>query len=159
MRIPGPNGEILESDPVGYRMVFTSTLGDTLRVVEYGSSDIPVTDDDWEGQLDRWRAFTDEYPGGSCGPIIRPERKRLIHNVFYADLGRLWVERVQMESSSQERFDIFEYDGKLVGKVVTPERTWEAPPFIRGDKVYLVTLDSLDVPFVHVLRFKESPSH
>ncbi len=154
VRIPTPNGEILESDPVGYRIVFTTLQGDTARIVEYQTPDIQVSDSDWDEQEEEWRRFRAERPGGACDSRpTRPARKRLIDDVVFDDQGRTWIERVQLDSSDEERFDVFNPEGELLGMVVTPTRAWSARPFIRGDRIYLVTADSLDVQSVHVLQF------
>lgn len=142
---------------MGYRIVFTSVTGDTVRIVEYDSSDIPLRDIEWREQMDRWREFQDAYPGGSCGGrLVRPQRKRLTDEIMFDEAGRMWVERVQSDASAVERFDVFSPGGALIGSVITPRRTWTARPFFRGNTIYLVTADSLDIPRVQALRFSAS---
>jgi hypothetical protein len=154
VRIPTPRREILESDPVGYRMVFTTFEGDTTHVVEYQTPDTLVSDLEWQEQEEEWGRFRADGPGLVCdGRLTRPARKRLIDDVVFDDQGRIWIERVQLDSSDEERFDVFSPDGELLGMVVTPTRARSARPFVRGDRIYLVTADSLDVQSVHVLQF------
>ena len=156
-RIPTPSGEILESDPVGYRMVFTSPQGDTSRIVEYQTPDVLVSDSDWQEQEEEWRRFRADYPGGTCdGHLTRPARKRLVGDVLFDDIGRIWVRRIQLKSSSKERLDVFSPEGELLGSVVTPGRFSGGRPFIRDDRIYFVTADTLDVQTVHAFRFSIS---
>jgi hypothetical protein len=157
VRIPTPNGEILESDPVGYRMVFTTLQGDTVRIVEYQTPDIQVSDAEWEEQEEDWRRFNAERSGQSCDThLTRPARKRMVGEILFDDQGRIWVERVHLNSSSEERFDVFSPAGELLGKVVTPTRAESTRPFIRDTRLHLVTADTLDVQSVRVLRFSAS---
>lgn len=153
-RTPTPSGEILESDPVGYRMVFTSPQGDTTRIVEYQTPDIQVSDSDWEEQEEEWRRFRAERQGGTCdGHLTRPARKRLVGDVLFDDIGRIWVRRIQPKSSSKERLDVFSPEGELLGSVVTSRRFSGGRPFIRDDRIYFVTADTFDVQTVHAFRF------
>jgi hypothetical protein len=86
--------------------------------------------------------------------------------------GILWVQHIQRASDLSEEqlesynlfedtgapeWDVFDADGRLLGVVSMPERF--APRLFRGDKVYGVWRDELDVQYVmryRIVGFTES---
>jgi hypothetical protein len=71
------------------------------------------------------------------------ERVDLTSTAFIAASG--WRElRVPVGISARTRWRI--------GTLPAPERARWSPPYVRGDRLYLVRTDSLDVPFVDVYR-------
>jgi hypothetical protein len=119
------------------------------------------------------------------GPDV-PEAKPCYRDLLVGRHGRAWLlrhteaERVEVEGEDRgpgapERpevvwrepsvFDVFAPDGRYLG-AVRPEVQVERspPPVIRGDKVWAVTRDELDVPYVVRLRLvrpgepREEPS-
>jgi sugar lactone lactonase YvrE len=112
------------------------------------------------------------------GPGI-PDTKPAYRDVFVAPDGRLWVQLSQpgrefmteAEALEEERrtnrpqvrhrepvvFDVFEPDGRYLGVVRTPDEFQTSPPpVIRGDTVWAVTRDSLDVQ--RVVRYRVTRS-
>lgn len=110
------------------------------------------------------------------GPPI-PESKPPYQSFFVADDGRIWVqlhqEAYQIEVDEDESepespgliqvptaswiepvaFDVFEPDGRYLGMVRAPEGFSMNPtPVARGDTVWAVVLDELEVPYV--VRFR-----
>jgi len=156
VRAPAPEGHVVESDPVGYRITVFDLQSDTVRIIEYVTPETEVTDWEWGAQEERWREFRQEHPGGSCPSPERPNRKRLIEDVFFDNLGRMWVERVPIQSEAESRFDVFSPGGELLGWLSAPRRVATVPAFVRGGKLYLVTADSLDVHAVNVYRIVDS---
>jgi hypothetical protein len=108
------------------------------------------------------------------GPSI-PDAKPAFRDLAVGEDGRIWVQlsqpgyawrsdaeaRAEEERTKQPQtryrerigFDVFEPDGRYLGVVLTPEefRTYPAP-VMRGDTVWAVTRDSLDVQ--RVVRYR-----
>jgi hypothetical protein len=115
------------------------------------------------------------YPGWRWnGPGI-PDTKPPFKAILAGDDGRVWVQlhttavvfRSEAEALEEERrtnrpqlrlrepivFDVFEADGRYLGRVNVPEGFVTAPePIMRGDRVWAVMRDELDVPTI--VRFR-----
>lgn len=108
------------------------------------------------------------------GPPI-PDTKPPFRSVFVDAQGRVWVQvsqpghayRSEDEAREEERrsgrpqlryrerlvFNVFDRDGRYLGPVVPPEDVQTSPePVVRGDMVWAVTHDDLDV--ARVVRFR-----
>ena len=123
-------------------------------------------------QVANWRR---QYPGWRWnGPPI-PETKPPFREVYVGDDGRIWVQLSQTgrptmtveEAREEERrtsrpplrysepvaFDVFDPEGRFLGLVITPDEFRTSPqPVFRGDYVWAVTRDELDV--ITVVRFR-----
>lgn len=111
------------------------------------------------------------------GPAI-PDTKPAFRNFFVDHDGRVWVhlysdaepipeaEIVEPEPGSNEmpplrwrepnRFDVFEPDGTYLGRLEAPTGfTYYPQPSIRGDTMWAVVRDALDVPYL--IRFRIVP--
>jgi hypothetical protein len=108
------------------------------------------------------------------GPAI-PDQKPFFEQILPAEDGRIWmlielegVERddpdydptdpdaVENRWRARRAFDVFEVDGTFVGRVEVPEDFSRYPtPVIRGDLVWAVTRDDLDVQ--RVVRYRLTP--
>ena len=152
LRQPAPNGERLDIYSSEYRLHFIARSGDTARVITRDIPPAAIPDDLWDTELARFQAWKDSLPPVNCQPrtLERPATMDLIRGVFFDDAQRIWVELRAREGSV---FDVFEPDGRLAGQVSTPKRVETVPLHVRGDRIYLVTRDSMDVPFVKVLRY------
>jgi hypothetical protein len=104
------------------------------------------------------------------GPPI-PETKPPFAGVLIGERGRLWVrlhqEAYQIEAAEPESelapgeipertwiepvaFDVFEPDGRYLGMVRAPRGFSTSPtPVVRGDTVWAVVRDDLDVPYIN----------
>jgi hypothetical protein len=108
------------------------------------------------------------------GPPI-PDSKPYFEEIYAAADGRIWV-LVELEGVEQDdpdydptdpdsiedrwraryAFDLFETDGTYVGRVPMPDDMSRFPqPVIRGDQVWAVTRDELDVQ--RVVRYRLVP--
>ena len=110
------------------------------------------------------------------GPPI-PDRKPYFESIFSGEDGRLWVavelegvegedpdydptdpDAVENRWRSRHAFDLFETDGTYVGRVPAPEELSFYPtPVFRGDEVWAVTRDDLDVQRVVRYRLRPPP--
>ncbi|HSG82619.1 MAG TPA: hypothetical protein VLC48_10235, partial [Gemmatimonadota bacterium] len=110
------------------------------------------------------------------GPSI-PENKPPYQSFFVAEDGRLWVQlhqeayQIEVDEDATEShapghievpvaswiepvaFDVFEPDGRYLGMVRAPEGFQMNPtPVARGDTVWAVVLDEMEVPYI--VRFR-----
>jgi len=75
---------------------------------------------------------------------------------LYLDhLGRMWIETERPEGRIWE---IFDPDGRLIGKMPAIPSTERAAPYFARDLLAVVAQDSLEVPTVEVYRFGPDPS-
>lgn len=122
--------------------------------------------------------FRSQYPGWRWnGPSI-PDTKPPFRHIFTGEDGRIWVvlsqpgEPTMTEAEAREEearsgrpvvrfleptaFDVFEPDGRYLGLVRAPRDLRMSPlPVARGDTVWAVTRDELDVPTI--VRFRIVP--
>ncbi len=136
-----------------YRIAQLSLRGDTARLVSREYRRVPVT------REDRERALSGLFDSGARA-TVRPDPSRIpayksaLIGMLADDRGYLWVLPVGEGGESGIRLDVFDPDGRYLGKVQTPMRGWVVIPraLIRGDHLYCVDRDSLDVPYVVRLR-------
>ncbi|MBT8335417.1 MAG: hypothetical protein KJO11_02370 [Gemmatimonadetes bacterium] len=134
------------------------TAGEKAEAEAEATRNMRSTDPNW-----RWN-----------GPGI-PDVKPAYDEIYTAMDGRIWV-LVELEAVEQDdpdydptdpeaiedrwrsryAFDLFETDGTYVGRVPMPEDVSRYPrPLIRGDQVWAVTRDDLDVQ--RVVRYRLVP--
>lgn len=153
--VPAPNGLRAAVWSSEYRVAFVNSVGDTTRVVERDVPVQPVADELWAEQERRFREFLDQFDDESCEPrtLPRPDSRRIILDVAFDDTQRIWVER---ETDTGRAFDVFMQDGELLATVDSPVRNDRVPVFIRGDRLYLVVRDSLDIEYVKEYEVTEA---
>jgi hypothetical protein len=108
------------------------------------------------------------------GPGI-PDRKPYYERIYSAEDGRIWVvvelegvegddpdydptdpDSIEDRWRSRHAFDLFQTDGTFVGRVAVPEELQLYPtPVFRGDYVWAVTRDDLDVQ--RIVRYRIEP--
>jgi hypothetical protein len=149
LQAPGPGGIIGIVNSDAFRITFVAPGGDTARVVERVSTPLRVTDDDWTKATAEYRAFSDTVRGVSCVPssFTRPEVKTTIRDLAFDIDGRMWVEAA---TANGFVLDVFDSAGRQFGRAVAPQRQRTVPMYARGDRLYLVQTDSLDVQYVVV---------
>lgn len=134
---------------------------------------MPGEKDEAEASATRNMRFTDPNWRWN-GPAI-PDVKPYFEQILPAEDGRIWVvvelpgvegddpdydptdpDAVEQRWSAPNAFDIFEIDGTYVGRVPAPEEMRLYPrPVIRGDYVWAVTRDELDVQ--RIVRYRLEP--
>lgn len=108
------------------------------------------------------------------GPAI-PDVKPYFEQILPAEDGRIWVvvalagvegddpdydptdpDAIEMRWTAPNAFDVFEVDGTYVGRVPVPDEVRLYPtPVIRGDTLWAVTRDELDVQ--RIVRYRLEP--
>jgi hypothetical protein len=132
-----------------YRMFELTTAGDTLRSITRRADPVPVT----EADRDEARADLQWFirQGGRVDWSELPEAKPLAEWFFHDDEGRAWVALADLDGGVGSRFDVFDRDGRFLGTVRLPFALLQAPtPVARGDTLYGVVRDELDVSYVVV---------
>jgi hypothetical protein len=145
---PAPNVQRLDYWSGQYRLHFVKMPDDTVRIIERDIAPLAVTDEEWAKEEAKFRAEYDKLPPSrSCNAsgLTRPDSKAMILGVIFDDQGRMWVER---RTESGSAFDVFSPEGHLLAELEAPQRLNEIRPYVRGDRLYLATTDSLDVQYV-----------
>lgn len=139
-----------------YRILKLDLGGDTLAsLVGNDQHSTPVSSDDlmeWEQN----RSVTSFKERGGVLDIDRiPKTKPFFTHVFVDDERFLWVDI--STADRRTAFDIFDERGAFLGRLSTGiRRSPYVKPRFRNGRVYLVGVDELDVPFLHVYRIDRS---
>lgn len=145
-----------------YRLFELDSSGDTLRTITRSFTPLPVTAADRERAREDMKWFTDQ--GGRFDPSRLPAHKPPTRGFFFDDERHVWVERTPGDDEELRRvFDLFDPDGRFLGTVRLPFALWMSVPVVRESRLYAVTRDDLDVPYVVRARIErprgpDSPS-
>lgn len=123
--------------------------GDTVLVVEsqrrparVSPADREVAIDELEARFASWP----EMPRFDYGEI--PGTKPPLYDLSLDGRGRLWV-RLSHPDADSTVYDVFDRSGSHVETVLFPARVDEdVPPETRGDTIWAVVLDEMDVQYV-----------
>jgi hypothetical protein len=170
-----PLGYMVGGLPTEYRIDLFLPDG-SVRRIERDFTPVPVAGE----EADEWRAAITEGLRGRAGlwtwngPPI-PDEKPPFKEMFCSWEGDIWVslstEGVATMTLAEAReeeaqtgnpprrfmeplaFDVFDRDGRYLGPVNPPEGFQIEPePIVRGDHIWAVTRDELDVP--RIVRFR-----
>ncbi|HEX2209762.1 MAG TPA: hypothetical protein VHG93_18925 [Longimicrobium sp.] len=160
--VPFAPGAAVAVDPRGFvwsgitdrvRLHQQSLSGDTVRIVEREAAPVPVTAGDREKALEGLRWFTDQ--GGRVDPGRFPAHKPAFSGIYVAPDGHLWMRPSLPEGHAGAAFDLFDPEGRYLGRAGLPTGLAQSPPpVVRGDALYGVRRDSLDVPYVVRVRIR-----
>lgn len=147
-------------DPAGYlwsgitdrfRLVRTTLDGDTLLITERPVEPERVTTEDREQALEALEWFTRQ--GGEVDLRRIPSHRPVIGTLLVADDGHLWISPFTLSREGLARFDVLDPEGRYLGPVESdPAIAPFPPPLIRGDHLYAVVQDELEVPYVTRFR-------
>ncbi|MFQ5705214.1 MAG: 6-bladed beta-propeller [Gemmatimonadales bacterium] len=137
-----------------YKLFELSPEGDTLRSVTREFDPLPVTDADIEQAKVNLDWFTRQ--GGKIDLSKIPSYKPATRDFFFDDASNIWVVPVTSDESEHDRFDIFDPDGRYLGRLNMPF-DWSGSPYpiFQGSTMYAVTTDDLGVPFVVRARIEK----
>lgn len=153
---PVPPGAWAVAWTESYAVARVDARGDTLRVVHREVPTHPIPDAQWAEGMAEYEARAESLGDpGRCEPasVTRPDRKPPIHRLHFDHEGRLIVERNTADGTA---YDLYDTEGRIRGTVPAPPHRDEVPPFFRNDHVYVVEVDSLDVP--RVVGYRLAPS-
>lgn len=146
---------LAETDPA-YRLKRYIPGGDTLLVVEIRRPTRQVTAAERDSAIDAVRSNLrergiDTEPDWSRIPDVHPA----IHGLVLADDGDLWV-RTSAPDERSTTYDVLDDQGRYRGTALVPGRVHPyIEPVVRGERVWAVVLDELDVMYLVAGRLVE----
>lgn len=138
-----------------YRLIQRTLEGDTVRIVEKDWHPIPVRPAERDSALARDFYEQMRAQGADVDPARVPAHKPAWSSVTLDDRGYLWVFPL-LETPTRRAVDVFDPEGVYLGRVALPDGTqlqWPTPT-IRGDRLYAVVRDDMDVQYVVVGRLR-----
>jgi hypothetical protein len=135
---PGPAGTILSAVTSDYRIVQRNQRGDTTAVFAGTATRLPIPDVEWKEATTDLEKYRKQDPAAACNPasVRRPVQKPAIRAFFWSSDGKLWVERYTARGFA---FDVFDSRGTLLGTLPSPDRVADVEPYVRGNRVAIVT--------------------
>jgi hypothetical protein len=146
---------------VEYRILKVTLRGDTLRVIErpdYQPIGQPGMDDAVLGDMpEALRQQAREQLRQQLSRLPQehqpPDHLPVFHNFIEDEEGYLWVVRSREEGASSTPLDVFDPSGRYLGVVHASYPLERNPdPLVRGGRLYAVTKDDADVPYLVVMR-------
>lgn len=145
-----PDGAVWLAEAGQYR--FHRTVGgDTVRVVERDFEPVPVTDQDRREALENLEWFVRQ--GGRIDPSRIPDVQPIVRSFSVDPAGRLWVLVTEPEAADDYPHDVFDPDGRYLGRVRSPF-PFGAGTVFRNDEIYGVGTDELGVQQVVRVRLR-----
>lgn len=164
--VPFAPGQLMELDPRGflwtgindrYRLAQLRLGGDTVRIVEREAAAVPVSAAERDRAVAALQWFKDQ--GGQVDAGRIPARKPAYEQLIPDGAGGVWVRPALPAGEAGAAFDVFGADGRYGGRVRLPGGMDAYPaPVIRGDALYGVVRDSLNVQHVVRARIRRPPA-
>jgi sugar lactone lactonase YvrE len=129
-----------------YRITLQNARGDTLRIIERAHEPVPVTAEERTMVIEELAWFTKQ--GGQIDASRIPSIKPALQGFFTDDQGYLWVEPTAPSEEAGRVLDVFDPEGRYLGRVRLPFLAGYFRPLIVGDRIYAITQDELEVPYV-----------
>lgn len=131
-----------------YRIYQQSLHGDTLRIMEREYTRLPVTAAEKAEAMEELRSFIEQ--GGKVTPADIPDEKAAFRAIFIDDRGYLWVQPIVDGEETGKIFDVFDRDGRYLGQARSDAavRPFPASPVFRGEYIYAVMVDELQIPYL-----------
>jgi len=144
---PTPGGTIASAWTERYAVAVVAGAGDTVRIITRDMPPLAYPDSLWDEATAELRALHEEYPGTECEPadLRRPPARAIIRHLTFDDTGRMWAE---IATGGGFVWEIFSPDGALLGSVPAPTRSTSVPPYVRGNRLYVVETDTIGVQYV-----------
>ena len=143
-----PRGFIWTGHNERYELTQLSMQGDTLRIIRKEQPPVPV------GQVERDSAIAALREMAQGAPFDEgriPRVKPALERVLVSDSGYVWV-ITSDQSATGTTFDVFDAEGRFLGRVTTPQRIGpyrpKSPLLLRRGKMWGVVVDEDDVPRV-----------
>ena len=159
IRVPFASGLFRRIDTRGYAWCADSRelrihqyrFGDSVpvRTIVAAATPAPVTRGERDSAIAEVMRFGERVGKGEVDLDLIPPTKPVLQGIDF-DAGAMWVRAVT--SAGTELF-IFDSMGRHIARAAFPGTLMEWHPMVaRGDRVYVVTTDSLDVPIVARFR-------
>jgi hypothetical protein len=148
-----PQGDIWMGMNDQYRLNRVTFAGDTVRIVEREFEPVEVTEADRAEALEGLGNFIEQ--GGIVDERKIPTVKPAYRQLSVDEDGYLWVRPSAAPDEEDVVFDIFDPEGRYLGRArsevsIEPE----APFIVRGNTVVAVTEDELGVSYVVLARIE-----
>lgn len=143
-----PRGYLVSAITDRYRIVYQTFSGDTVRIVERAYEPVPVTDADRAREVSRLAEFS--KMGGDVDVSRFGKTRAAVGQLYVDDRSYLWIRPTLPENERTPdgvTFDVFDPDGRYLGMARTDFKI-PGVMVVRGDHLYAMALDSLDVPYV-----------
>lgn len=159
IEVPFASGAYARLDPPGFfwcgdsrrAEILQYRLGDTVLLRRFGSAvqPAPVSVAEHDSAIARVQAFMKRAGAANLDYSLIPATKPVLYRVDSDDRGRLWM---QVLDRTGFRALVFDSTGNQVADADLPfsPGPW-LPTIVRGDRLYAITRDSLDV--VSITRF------
>jgi len=144
-----PQGFVWIANTARYRMERHNFGGGVRQVVEHATEPVRVTREDRERMLEGYQGFIGR--GGKIDMARVPKTHAVLNTFMFDDTGHLWSSPVTSAREGRA-LDVFELNGRFLGRVPLPTGMRSSPRAIRGDRMVVVATDSLDVQSVVLLR-------
>ncbi|HYW07886.1 MAG TPA: 6-bladed beta-propeller [Longimicrobium sp.] len=144
-----PEGSVWVANTANYRLDRHGFRGGVERVVQREVPRVPVTRQDRARIEEDARAFVKQ--GGKIDMSRIPTSMPALNPFTFDDTGHLWSSPVTSEKEGR-MLDVFELNGRFLGRVSLPTGMRSSARVIRGDRMVVVARDSLDVESVILLR-------
>lgn len=145
-----PDGAVWTGVNEDYAFAQVSLAGDTMRVVRKDFEPAPVTSEDREEALERLDWFRQQ--GGEVDPSRIPDTRPAYRWFAVEPGGHVWVAPIVAGASSGSMLDVFDPEGRYLGRVDAPVALTGRGLVFRDDRIYGLTTDELDVTYVVRLR-------
>ena len=130
-----------------FRLAEMTLSGDTLRTAVKSFPTVPVTDAEREDAIKALRWFVEN--GGTIDESRLPKTKPGVQALFLNEYNNVWVAAASEKRGLSSTFYVFDAAGRYLGVIKTPFAVrFQTLPIFRDGKMYAVTRNELDVPFV-----------
>lgn len=153
-----PNGTLWGMLEGSYRLFQLTLGGDTLRSLTREFTPLPVTETDMEVAREDLEWFIREY-GGKVDWSKIPDHKPATEDFFFDDEGNIWVVPVTTAEQEWRVVDIFDPEGRYLGRIDLPFRLARPYPVIRDNVMHAVIEDEMEVPYVVRVRIEKRAGH
>ncbi|MBI4546128.1 MAG: 6-bladed beta-propeller, partial [Gemmatimonadetes bacterium] len=146
-----PRGYIWFGFPDRYRIYQRRLKGDTARMIEREAKPVPVSRAERQREIERLQPVIGQ--GAQVDLSRIPRFKPAFEGLLLDDAGRLWVLLPRADRDLRTSFDVFSPDGRYLAHPRIEAHLLGgvgSPLLLRGDRLYGVVRDELDVP--HVIR-------
>lgn len=148
-----PDGRLWTGFADRYRLELKDVQGRTVRVLEKPFAPVPVSGAEKDSAAKSLEGFVKQ--GGQIDMSRVPKTKPAFTSLQVDDRGYVWVEPSLAAGESAPAFDVFDPEGRYVGRVALPAGVGRIfNPVVRGDRIYAVALDEMEVPSVVGFRLE-----
>lgn len=127
-----------------YRLHQVTLAGDTVRIVERAWDPVPVSPAERDSAVAAMEWFTRQ--GGVVEASRIPDGKPAFRHFHQDDRGHLWVVPSLPASPPVHAADLFDPEGRYLGRLELPFDLPFAPVVFRDDRLYTVVQDEAGVP-------------